>query len=306
MRVGQSLHTDHGKVEILLIPGVFLRVGDNTSVELVSAGLTDTELTVIRGHAMVEAAEIYEENNLRIVESGVITRIVKPGLYDFDADQGQVRVFDGEAAVLNAAREIKLKGGHEVTLASYPEKARKFDKNAYSDDDLYRWSSLRSAYLAEANIDEANAVGTNTWYGPAWWWDPFWDGWLWDPWFGAFTFVPADGIFCSPFGWGFYSPGFVHFAPIRVGHFHHAFNPRNVAAWGSEPHYVSSANGHVVARSGMHNASHAGLAGGGGQAMKGGGWARGIRSGFGHIGGAMHRGGMYGGMHGGGSMGHGR
>ena len=35
------------------------------------------------------------------------------------------------------------------------------------------------------------------WYGA---------GWYWDPCFGAYTFIPGDGIFYSPFGWGFYPP----------------------------------------------------------------------------------------------------
>ena len=42
--VGQSLDTDTGKAELLLTPGVFLREGDRSSVKMVAAGLTDTEL----------------------------------------------------------------------------------------------------------------------------------------------------------------------------------------------------------------------------------------------------------------------
>ena len=40
---GQFLSTERGKAEILLTPGVFLRVGEQSSLELVSAGLTDPE-----------------------------------------------------------------------------------------------------------------------------------------------------------------------------------------------------------------------------------------------------------------------
>ncbi|MGA7472186.1 MAG: hypothetical protein WBW60_05610, partial [Candidatus Sulfotelmatobacter sp.] len=63
LEVGQSLNTDTGKAEILLTPGVFLRVGDNTSVKMVSAGLTDTELRLDQGHAMVEVDQIYPQND---------------------------------------------------------------------------------------------------------------------------------------------------------------------------------------------------------------------------------------------------
>ena len=73
--------------------------------------------------------------------------------------------------------------------------------------DLYRWSSLRSAYLAEANADAAPlyVYGGANWYGA---------GWYWDPWFSAYTFIPGDGIFYSPFGWGLYSPFYAGWAPF--------------------------------------------------------------------------------------------
>src|SRR5260370_14959408 len=83
-------------------------------------------------------------------------------------------------------------------------KPEKFDKEQVQDD-LYRWSSLRSSYLAEANVDRAKDYQVGSWYGA---------GWDWDPYYGAYTFIPGNGIFYSPFGWGFYSPFDVGFAPI--------------------------------------------------------------------------------------------
>ena len=80
--------------------------------------------------------------------------------------------------------------------------------------------------MAEANVDAARIVVADGW-GPGYWgagfWGPGWGwgGWYWDPWFSAYTFMPLDGIFYSPFGWGFYSPGFVYRAPFYGGHFYH-------------------------------------------------------------------------------------
>src|SRR6202008_3630924 len=94
----------------------------------------------------------------------------------------------------------RIKSGQMVDLAMHePLKARKFDKQALEAEDLYRWTTLRSAYLAEANADSAPVYsrGGFGWFG---------DGWYWDPWFDTYTFLPGDGIFFSPFGWGFYSP----------------------------------------------------------------------------------------------------
>jgi hypothetical protein len=242
LQSGQSLTTEQGKAEILLTPGVFLRVGDNSSVKMISPSLTNTELEIDRGQAMIEVAEIHPENDIRISTNGAVARILKTGLYDFDQNQDVLRVFDGKASVENANGNVDVKGGHELTLESSGKyKAHKFDKKAYQENDLYRWSSLRSAYLAEANIDAASRYAANAWVGPGWW------GWDWDPWFGAYTFMPWNGIFYSPFGWGFYSPWWVYQAPLYgfygpgYGHFYHHFST-NYRDWGPGNHYVIGRN----------------------------------------------------------------
>ncbi len=96
LAVGQTLTTQNGKAEILLTPGVFLRAGDNTSVKMVADGLTNTALDVVQGHAMVEVADLYKQNDIRIQAGNAIAHLLKPGLYDFDLNQNQIRVFDGE------------------------------------------------------------------------------------------------------------------------------------------------------------------------------------------------------------------
>ena len=104
---------------------------------------------------MVEVADIRPENNVRIGENGSSTQLLKAGLYDFDADRGLIRVFDGKAVVQTAGQHIEVKSGHQLTLnAAGKLKAHKFDKKAHTDD-FYRWASLRSSYLAEANVDAA-------------------------------------------------------------------------------------------------------------------------------------------------------
>src|SRR6266849_3032492 len=118
LEVGQSLTTEKGKAEILLTPGVFLRAGYNSSVKMVAAGLTDTELKLAQGLAMVEVTQIHPQNDLRVVQGDATARIMKPGLYDFDSQQNQIRVFDGEAMVREGDKQIKLKAGHELTVAA--------------------------------------------------------------------------------------------------------------------------------------------------------------------------------------------
>jgi hypothetical protein len=232
LQPGQKLDTDRGKAEILLTPGVFLRVGNNGAAQLVSSSLTNTEARINEGQAMVEVAEIHKDNLLRIASNGATTQLLKVGLYGFDADSGAVRVFKGEALVQHGEQQVKVKGGHEVDLnTSAKLKSRKFDKKSYEQSDLYRFSNLRSEYLAEANVDIARTyyAGGPGWSGPGWYWDPF---------FTSYTWIPGNGILYSPFGWGFYSPGLVSYAPIfyRGGYY-----PYRV---GRYPYYGHPGGGH--------------------------------------------------------------
>ena len=133
-------------------------------------------------------------------------------------------------------------------------KATSFDKNTYESNDLYRWSSLRSAYVAEANADAAPSYiyAGSDWYGA---------GWYWDPSFSAYTFIPGDGIFYSPFGWGFYSPFYAGWGPFGLATdsgtatdcraLHHHFD-HDYHAWGPGPHYNPGMRGGGFRRATAH------------------------------------------------------
>ena len=99
LQPNQVLETGQGRAEILLTPGVFLRVGDNSAVRLISPGLADTRVEVLRGHAFVEVAELFKDNNLWVLMNGASTRLAKEGLYSFNAGTRMVQVFDGQAMV---------------------------------------------------------------------------------------------------------------------------------------------------------------------------------------------------------------
>src|SRR5258708_17533608 len=196
---------------------------------MISPSLTDMELRLDKGRAMVEIAEIHPQNNLMIVQDGDTVRLSKTGLYEFDSDNDQVRVYEGQADVRHMDRDIEVKSKHQVALgANASLKPEKFDTK--QADDLYNWSSLRSSYVAEANVDRAQVYAMGNWYG---------SGWDWDPYFGTYAYIPGDGIFYSSFGWGFYSPFFVGVAPVGFfGHFHEHFD-HDYHHWGGRDHYYA-------------------------------------------------------------------
>jgi len=209
---GAVLSTGAGKAEMLLTPGVFLRLGENSQLRMVSAGLADTELALVNGQATVEADYFSKDNHLTVDEGMASTAILKRGLYVLSTDQPFVKVLDGEAKVTLGLQHATVGKNREVVLsASQKLKAQDFSPKLAEDASLVRWSRLRSAYEAQANIDAAQTVVVNNgWYGP---------GWYWDPGYYAWSFLPGDGILYSPWGYGFYSPFVVGYYPGFYGGF---------------------------------------------------------------------------------------
>jgi hypothetical protein len=290
LNAGQSLATQTGRAEVLLTPGVLLRMDDNSAVLMNSPDLANTVMTVQGGRAMVEADEVLPANYIAIHEGPATVRLMTKGLYDFDAKDGQVRVFDGRAEVAMDGKTYTVQGGHQFDLSASKLKARGFDKKA-DEDNFYRWGNLRSSYLAEANVDAARGFAQG-YYGPSYYgagYYPGWygAGWFWDPYFSAYTWLPGDGIFYSPFGWGFYSPAFVYAAPFdgyRGGL--HAFGPTY------RPPVAAAAARGVAPVRGMAPVQSGRI---GGSGFSGGGFRGGGSPGGGFSGGGLRGGGGFGG-----------
>ena len=201
---GEELTTKKGKAEILLTPGVFLRLDDHSAVKMISPDLTKTQVELTRGRAGVEVDEVHRQNNLEIIVGDVTTKLEKNGYYEFDANQPTALVFKGKAAVeATDGKYETVKDHHELALTPQSEdgllakeKPSNFNTGA-AQDELYNWSSLRSEYLAEANNQIAGEYAGVAGFAPGWYWNPY--GW-------DYTFIGADP-FWSPFGWGFYPVG---------------------------------------------------------------------------------------------------
>jgi hypothetical protein len=217
--VGQVLETRDGRAEMLLTPGVFLRLSDHSAVRMIAASLTDTRVELVRGSAMVEAAQVEKENHLDVLDGGAHTVIQKHGVYSFRAERPTVAVYEGAVQVQQNDRTAELHKGKEVAVgAANPElKVEKFNvKESEANDPLYAWSKLRSEYVAQANMSLAQTVVVSR---PGWWGGT---GWYWNPYFDSWAFMPGGGFLYSPFGFGFYSPAYwgSYYAPYyRFGRY---------------------------------------------------------------------------------------
>lgn len=197
MKVGQHLRTETGRAEVLLTPGAFLRLSENSEIVLTSNALTDTKVDVVKGSVLLEASEISKEHGLEFTVGGQVLEARKRGVFRIDAtDPPRVRAFDGEITIAEQGRSLVVKEGRQAVLTGVPviEKFTKEDTDAF-----YRWAGRRSGYLALANASAARRMYDQ--YGTAWV-----GGWYFNPYFGMFTFVPGRGHFTNAWNHSYYAP----------------------------------------------------------------------------------------------------
>ncbi len=202
VKAGQLVATAEGRAEILLTPGVFLRMAENTSVRMLSNALADTRLEVVSGSALVEVGELLEHNAISFEASGAHMELAKKGLYRIDGSPAALHVYEGQAQVSAGSERLTAKKGHQIDLETANLADTKFDTK--ETDAFYRWSSRRAEYVAAANVISAHVTSDSD-YRSGFTGNP--GAWSWNPYFGMFTFLPASGVYWSPFGSPFYSPG---------------------------------------------------------------------------------------------------
>jgi hypothetical protein len=235
IKTGQTLTVKDGQAEILLTPGVFLRIAEDSSVRMISNKLADTRVEVLSGSVMAEVGELLQNNAITLIFHGADVSLLKKGLYRINSDSAQLRVYDGEARVNAISQEaVVAKKGRAISFGEQLE-AKSFDTK--QTDAFYKWCARRDEYVAEANIYAAKSVrdsGSGSASGNGGGYGNSFGSWAYNPWFGMFTYMPTSGIFNSPFGFGYYSPG-------TVG---------DLYAPGS-PYYYGGGSSAAVARNGL-------------------------------------------------------
>jgi hypothetical protein len=210
MDTGQTLATEDGRAEVLLTPGAFLRLSENSSFRMTSGSLSDTRLEVLSGSAMVEVEELLKDNAITLQAGDTAISLRKHGLYRIDAEGAvRFRVYDGEAVITAGDQAITAKKGRVVELGATLA-ASKFDTEI--TDPFYRWSERRAGYVATANVSSARSVLGGV---PGSFLSSLQSGWTYNPWFGMYTYVPLNGFAYSPFGYAIYSPVTVQYVVIQ-------------------------------------------------------------------------------------------
>jgi len=226
------LRTAEGRAEILLTPGVFLRVGENSSFRMITNRLIDTRLELLTGSAVVEADDVAKDTNLTIVSGKASILIAKHGLFRFDMEPARVKVFDGVASVTTGEQITPVAAGKMLSLDTEKASVEKFDKEA--TDALDRWSKRRAENVAMANVSSAKQVHdygctnySTNWANPVGVGVPVnspcynpCGGWRYNTWYGMITYIPCGANIYSPYGYRYWSPNNVarmYYVPPAYG-----------------------------------------------------------------------------------------
>ncbi len=216
LNAGDRVRTaNDGRVEILLNPGSYLRVGGNSELELSNNSLENIELRLLKGTAIVEATGVDGvELNINISTPHTKLAIVRQGLYRLNVvpgDTTELIVRKGRV-VLSDATQTKVKGGNKVVFSSTNVSVAKMTKEEKKrQEDIDDWSKERAQTLAKANSRITNRMLINAFASsrdP--WRDPFFGRgfgiWFYNPVLGCSTFIPWYYGWRSPYGTSYSTP----------------------------------------------------------------------------------------------------
>ena len=206
LEAGDRVRTaNDGRVEILLNPGSYLRVGGDSEVELSNNTLDNLELRLLRGTAIVEATGADGlELNINISTPHTKLAIVRQGLYRLNVvpnDATELIVRKGR--VILSDSHTKVKGGNKVvfsatnvTVAKLTKEEKKFQES------IDNWSKERAETLAKANRRISDRM-LNSAFASYRAWDPFSRSvglWFYNSQSRCYTFLPFYYGWGSPYG----------------------------------------------------------------------------------------------------------
>jgi hypothetical protein len=138
------------RVEILLNPGSFLRLGENSEAVLDSVDLTNIAVRILAGSGIVESSSIDKDSPIRVTNGSLNVLIVAPGVYRFS--ENTAFVVDGELRTEDSVHSIKngwqIKANPGDQGPSYDE--AKIDASEPATP-LEEWSRQRSQQIASAD-----------------------------------------------------------------------------------------------------------------------------------------------------------
>jgi hypothetical protein len=196
---GAALRTADGRAEMLLTPGVFIRIGERSAVRMIANTLSNTRVELLAGSAIVDSAEPSPDTSVTLVYKSWSVRSHEQGIYRIDSDPPRLWVLNGEAEVSagNSEAAVLVKQGMDVPFAPVLVPEASISQPA---DALSRWAEGRQQSISTdnaiaANIQDPAAITTT------------------NPGYDAFTQFPLLGLSSLGPGWSTPYDAFVTYQP---------------------------------------------------------------------------------------------
>lgn len=207
-----------GRVEVLLNPGSYMRLAENSEFELSNNSLENLELRLIRGTAIMEVTGADDaELLINIVTPHTRMAIVRRGLYRVNvAPEDATELIVRKGRVVLEGTQTKIKGGNKVVFsAGQPISIAKLNKaDQRKADAIEVWSKERAELVAQANrriksrdlslllADYRDSFPRSMRFGTR-----FGGMWIYNTGASCYTFMPFYAGWGSPYG-GSYSSAF--------------------------------------------------------------------------------------------------
>jgi len=192
-----------GQVEVLLNPGTYLRLAENSEFVMEDTSLDNLLVRLTKGSAIIEATGPDDlKLSIPVVTEQARFTIVRAGIYRINAGAGMTELIVRKGRVqLNGTNEL-IKGGKKVTLTSTGETVAKLTNN--DKDQFDDWSKTRGQTLARANMKlntrtvNGYLMASSLGYG-SYGFSRF-GLWTWSPFSSCYTFLPFYWNWGSPYG----------------------------------------------------------------------------------------------------------
>jgi FecR-like protein len=216
LETGDSVKTGtDGRVEMLLNPGSYMRVGENSEFEFTDSSLENLEVRLLRGTAILEVTGADDtEQFIGITTPHTRMAIVRRGLYRINVVPGDnTELIVRKGRVMLEGSHTKVKGGDKVVFSNSSFSVAKLTDAEKKDADfLDGWSKARSQALAKENsyLSRRTLDTFAQSFRSDWGFSGLWGGsgiWLYRSGVGCYTFIPFYSSYNTPYG-GFYRRSF--------------------------------------------------------------------------------------------------
>jgi hypothetical protein len=149
IREGSTLRTEKGRAEVLLTPGVFLRIDEDSAFRMVSSSLTDTRIEFLHGSAIVDSVEASGNPPIVLTYQHCRMRFPKPGIYRIDSDTGVLQAYSGQAQAVAPDGKTSSIDPNKLYFFDLSAVTNKFGEP--NEDEFYDWARGRADAISAAN-----------------------------------------------------------------------------------------------------------------------------------------------------------